>query len=58
MTKRSSHALAQGDGAAETSELVMPALHELLLRPGQRLANFFATTPLCCPSRVSILRGQ
>ena len=36
----------------------MPHIRRLLTREGVTLENFFATTPLCCPSRVSILRGQ
>ena len=36
----------------------MPHVAELLGREGTTFANAFATTPLCCPSRASILRGQ
>ena len=36
----------------------MPNVAELLGRQGTTFANAFVTTPLCCPSRASILRGQ
>ena len=31
---------------------------ELIGEQGATFSNFFITTPLCCPSRASILRGQ
>jgi N-acetylglucosamine-6-sulfatase len=40
------------------SVVQMPAVNELLAREGTTFSRFFATTPLCCPSRVSMLRGQ
>lgn len=36
----------------------MPNVVRLLRNQGTSFANFFVTTPLCCPSRASILRGQ
>jgi N-acetylglucosamine-6-sulfatase len=36
----------------------MPAVNRLLVQQGTMFSRFFATTPLCCPSRASILRGQ
>jgi len=36
----------------------MPAVSRLLAGRGATFSRFFATTPLCCPSRASILRGQ
>jgi N-acetylglucosamine-6-sulfatase len=36
----------------------MPAVNRLLAERGTTFSRFFATTPLCCPSRASILRGQ
>jgi len=36
----------------------MPAVNHLLVKQGTTFSRFFATTPLCCPSRASILRGQ
>ncbi len=36
----------------------MPAVKEQLMAGGVVFENGFVTTPLCCPSRVSILSGQ
>lgn len=36
----------------------MPAVNRLMGASGATFTRFFATTPLCCPSRASILRGQ
>jgi arylsulfatase A-like enzyme len=36
----------------------MPHVQSLLAQEGVTFANAFVTTPLCCPSRASILRGQ
>lgn len=36
----------------------MPHVQELLAAQGVSFRNAFVTTPLCCPSRSSILRGQ
>lgn len=36
----------------------MPQTRHLLARSGVRFANSFVTTPLCCPSRSSLLTGQ
>ena len=36
----------------------MPNVQTLLAAEGVTFANAFVTTPLCCPSRASILRGQ
>jgi arylsulfatase A-like enzyme len=37
---------------------VMPAVRRLFAKHGKTFDNAIATTPLCCPSRVSILTGQ
>ena len=36
---------------------VMPATRRLFARGGRNYPNAYATTPLCCPSRASILTG-
>lgn len=36
----------------------MPTVHDVLLKNGVDFENGFVTTPLCCPSRSSILTGQ
>jgi len=36
----------------------MPNIDALLRRQGTDFSNFFVSTPSCCPSRASILRGQ
>lgn len=37
---------------------VMPNVRRLFARGGTRFTNAYATTPLCCPSRGSILSGR
>jgi len=36
----------------------MANLNEYLTKRGTTVDNFIVTTPMCCPSRVNILRGQ
>ena len=36
----------------------MPNVTNRLVRPGVDFRNAFASNPLCCPSRVSILTGR
>src|SRR5919107_4437096 len=36
----------------------MPKTQNLIVKEGVEYERAFATTPLCCPSRASILRGQ
>jgi arylsulfatase A-like enzyme len=37
---------------------VMPNVRRLIARKGMTFTNAFATTPLCCPARASLLTGQ
>ena len=37
---------------------VMPKTHALIARKGTRFTEAIATTPLCCPSRATMLTGQ
>ncbi len=46
------------DDQDERSLEVMPALRDKLAQRGTRFTNFFATYPLCCPSRATFLTGQ
>ncbi|EFJ49375.1 hypothetical protein VOLCADRAFT_59221, partial [Volvox carteri f. nagariensis] len=41
-----------------SGELAMPATKRLLRDRGVTFTNHFVTTPICCPSRVNLLRGQ
>jgi N-acetylglucosamine-6-sulfatase len=36
----------------------MPNLQKLMVQQGFSFKDFFVTTPTCCPSRTTILRGQ
>ncbi len=36
----------------------MPNLQKLMVEHGLSMKDFFITTPTCCPSRTTILRGQ
>jgi arylsulfatase A-like enzyme len=36
----------------------MPNLRKLMIEHGLSMKDFFITTPTCCPSRTTILRGQ
>jgi arylsulfatase A-like enzyme len=36
----------------------MPTVRDVLIKNGVNFENGFVTTPLCCPSRVSILTGE
>jgi hypothetical protein len=36
----------------------MPNLRKLMTERGLSMKDFFVTTPTCCPSRTTILRGQ
>jgi N-acetylglucosamine-6-sulfatase len=36
----------------------MPHLQKLMIKRGLSMKDFFITTPTCCPSRTSFLRGQ
>jgi arylsulfatase A-like enzyme len=36
----------------------MKNMNELIVRQGATFTNYFVTSPLCCPSRASMIRGQ
>lgn len=36
----------------------MPALQEHMVKQGTSFTNHYATVAVCCPSRVSLMRGQ
>ena len=44
--------------ASTVTPEAMPNLHELLIGPGTSFSDYIVTTPLCCPSRASLLTGQ
>ena len=46
------------DQRATDTLRVMGATRRIFFRGGTRYTNAFATTPLCCPARASILTGQ
>ena len=46
------------DQRATGSMQALPAVRRLFGREGRRFTNAFATTPLCCPSRASIVSGR
>jgi arylsulfatase A-like enzyme len=50
--------LINTDDLDARSVACMPNVQSLLARQGVTFANAFVTTPLCCPSRASLLRGQ
>jgi len=51
--------LTDDQGARGTlSPRTMPATHRWFVRGGSLFENAFATTPLCCPSRASIMTGR
>src|SRR5215510_942080 len=45
------------DQRLEGTMMVLPTVRRWFRNGGRRLANAFDTTPLCCPSRATILTG-
>jgi N-acetylglucosamine-6-sulfatase len=58
LPKRPSFILILTDDQNVASLEHMPNVQKLLVEKGVSFSNMFVTTPLCCPSRASILRGQ
>ena len=56
--KRLNIVLILTDDLDARSVETLPNVASLLRDQGTSFANAFVTTPLCCPSRASILRGQ
>jgi arylsulfatase A-like enzyme len=50
--------LVTDDQRAEGTLLVMPKTRRFFQAGGTRFSNAVATTPLCCPSRATILTGR
>lgn len=50
--------LIMSDDQEEDSVRHMPTVREELVERGTSFSNFFVSTPLCCPSRATFLRGQ
>jgi arylsulfatase A-like enzyme len=46
------------DQRATASMQALPTVRRLFVRGGRTYTNAFATTPLCCPSRASIVSGR
>src|SRR5215210_468614 len=57
-TNRPNLVLIVTDDLDVRSVEVMPTVRSFLQEGGASFASFFASTPLCCPARSSILRGQ
>lgn len=45
-----------GDGESDIAKF-MPATEQHIFKPGTEFTNAYVTTPLCCPSRASIMTG-
>ena len=58
VTPRPNFVVIVADDLDSGSVPYMSEVNRLLADGGMSFTRFFATTPLCCPSRASILRGQ
>src|SRR5829696_5891255 len=56
--RRPNLVLVVTDDLDAASVEAMPTVRALLHDQGVSFSNFFVSTPLCCPARVSLLRGQ
>ncbi len=57
-TTRPNIVLINTDDQRDDSLVFMPQVMAELVANGTRFDNSFATTPVCCPSRASLLTGQ
>ncbi len=49
--------LTDDQPAGTVTPEAMPNLHQLIIDPGSSFSDYIVTTPLCCPSRASVLSG-
>jgi N-acetylglucosamine-6-sulfatase len=58
LDERPNFILIVTDDQAANTIAYMPNLQRLLVKGGTRFTQAFSPTPLCCPARATLLRGQ